>query len=145
MTVARTHDLAFPRGVSKVVPPSAADQLDAFAQSGVADNFEALVPDIERAVRAVLITQGYVCWWHVRLGLFDLGKIDGTEVMRGAGTFARRCGLVALRDELGGVRSERPDERYNKLFPKSHANRHTCYGYPTTVKERATKIEQALG
>lgn len=131
-----------PRGVRRRVPPTAAEQLDAFAQRAATDSFETLLPDIRKVVDAVIAAQGYVCWWHVRLGLYDVGKILGTEVIRAAGTFARRCGLVAKRDSEGGIKSERPNERYNKVFSKSHANRHTCYGWPTSFQERATKLEQ---
>ena len=132
-----------PTGVRRAVPPSPADQVDMFAQKGVTADFETLMPDIERAVKAILRAQRYVCWWHVRLALYDAGKIDGTEVMRAAGTFARRCGLLACRDEEGGVKSERPDARYNKLFPDSHGNRHTRYRYPLTLTERSAAVERA--
>jgi len=131
-----------PQGVRRRVPPTTAEQLDAFAQAAASDAFEQLLPDIQRVVGAVIAAQGYACWWHVRLGLYDVGKICGKEVMRAAGTFARRCGLVAKRDADGGIKSERPNERYNKLFPKSHANRHTCYGWPTSFQERAAKLKQ---
>lgn len=122
------------------------DQLGLFANRGTTDNFERLVPDIRRAVTALLRVQDYVCWWHVRQALFQAGYIDGTEVIRGAGTFAKRCGLVAVKDAEGRVMAERPDEQYNKLFPKSHANRHTCYQYPRPpIADAITKVMGSHG
>jgi hypothetical protein len=118
-----------------------AAQISLFAERAATDDWESLVPDVERAVRAILMAQPDVAWWQVRLALYQIGKV-GTEEIRGAGTFSKRCGLVPLLDEDGNVMTSRPSELYNSIFPKSHANRHSRYRYPTTLAERQRKVNR---
>lgn len=108
--------------VRRVVPPSPARTLDLFAAQAETDAWERVFPEVARAANAVLEAEEYVCWWHVRLALYQVGKLSGAEACHAAGRFARRLGLVAQRDENGNVVRERPSEEYNRLFPKGHSN-----------------------